>query len=156
MDALRFQYLEAIGIPVWVGREQAATASPVLRLGPGSSGVLFICQDGNESASPLASDICRTLAEPPVWAWPENEGEGVSIGDAIRGNLFTSVLVFGKGLANQVFASAPPQMLAQARIVVLPGLAEIAASSGQRRACWRALSGGGLARILHKGGPENS
>ena len=147
MDALKLEYLEAMEVPVWVGRDPSATGNTVssqLRMGPGSSSVLLICRDDVESASPLAADICRSLPEPPVWAWPSVEGEGTAIEDAISENLFTSVLVFGGGLADVLFHGSRPETLDQARIVTMPRLGEIARSAQQKRACWRLLCGSGM------------
>jgi hypothetical protein len=98
-ESQRLQYLDAMGIEVWISKQQAAARavqaaiaevaeSPqpvpsnrkpqthstpihdlVFDIGPGSGQTLLLCGQREEASSQLASDIARCLDEAPVWGW---------------------------------------------------------------------------------------
>ena len=143
MTAQRAAYLEALGIPVWVRKGQAAaTSRPAaagLRLGPGTGRFLLLCAGADETAGRLAADIARVLGEEPVWAWPAVEETGAAVESAVDEHLFTNLLVFGAETACQVFGASAPRTVNSARVLVVPGMAELAAEPGARAGLWRTL-----------------
>lgn len=144
-EARRRAYLEALEIPVWLKRGGAAAAGPAcLQLGPGSSGLLLICAHQEQPASALANDIVRVLPETPVWAWPEMSGVGQPVATVVDEFLFTTVLVFGLELAAQVLGRPLPERVAQARLVPVPALDELAADAAARKQLWHTLCRQGL------------
>lgn len=144
-EARRLAYLEALEIPVWMQRDEAPAAGPAgLQLGPGSSGLLLICAHQEQPASALANDIVRVLPETPVWAWPELSGGGQPIATVVDEFLFTTVLVFGQGLAAQVLGKSLPERVAQARLVPVPALDKLAGDATARKQLWRTLCQQGL------------
>lgn len=147
MDALRLEYLQRIGVPVWVRREAppAAPARPGLQVGPGAGSVLFVCAGAEEPSGPLAADLARVLAEAPVWAWPAPPEAGTTPADAVERGLLTALVVFGEDLAARLFGRVPPESIGAARVVVVPSMGRLAREPEARRACWRALAGAGLA-----------
>jgi hypothetical protein len=102
----------------------------------------LLCHAADESATQLAADISRFLADGPVWAWPDPEGsqQYPSLNNAIDSYLFTRVVVFGQTLAEQLFGGQSPQILGSARIVVAHGLNVLGTSADARRELWRKLS----------------
>jgi len=143
-------YLDAMGIPVWSLRKAAATeAVPVetslaLKLGPGSGGILLVCEADTDSASKLANDISRALGKVPVWSWPA-EGEGaVEPAVAVDDNLFTTVAIFGDELAAQLFGSELPVNLNSASLVLLPSMHELETRPDARRSLWMDLCRSGM------------
>jgi hypothetical protein len=147
MDSLQAQYLENMGVPVWLSRDRerpVAAPACLLALGPGSGSRLFVCGSTKEQSGRLAADLARALPEPPVWAWPVEE-QGVGVAQVVEDRLFTSLVVFGQDLAQAVIGNPVPELLASARVVVLPALGELATSAQARRKCWRLMTAGGVA-----------
>lgn len=142
IEAQRRAYLEAMGIGVWINR--VAAPDVVLRwvVGPGSGSTLLLCRTAQESATPLAADIGRSLGGDPVWAWPDPAGgqEYPSLGDTMEQYLFTRVLLFGHALAGQAFTGRVPEMLGSASVQVTADLEELAVDGMARRKLWRYLS----------------
>jgi len=140
-------YLQAMDIPVWNLRV-AAPAEPVsgalLKLGPGSGGVLLVCGADHESAGRLAGDIVRTLGGSPVWAWPVDSEEAVALDGAIDEHLFTTVAFFGEELAMRFFAGKPPALARSAQLVILPAMQDIQNSGEARRALWAGFCESGM------------
>lgn len=62
IEAQRRAYLEAMDISVWLGKPAETDRNRII-IGPGSGSTLLLCRDPGESATPLASDICRYLGE---------------------------------------------------------------------------------------------
>lgn len=147
-------YLDAMDIGVWVLREPAtaetgaACGRPRLKLGPGSSGILLICEADADLAGSLASDINRTLGVAPVWAWPDDGEIAVDLGSAIEENLFTTVAIFGNALAIQITEGKLPPRLNSANLLVLPSMQEIQNQADARRALWASFCRSG---VLEKG-----
>ena len=141
IESQRRAYLEAMDINVWLGKP-AAVDQDRLVIGPGSSSTLLMCHAADESATQLAADISRFLADGPVWAWPDPEGsqQCPSLKNAIDKYLFTRVVVLGQTLAAQLFSGQPPQILGSAKIVVARGLNVLEASADARRELWHKLS----------------
>ncbi len=141
IESQRRAYLEAMDINVWLGKPDAADLDRLV-IGPGSGSTLLLCHSADESATRLAADICRFLADGPVWAWPDPEGRAQypSLENAVDKYLFTRVVVFGQTLAGQLFNGQVPQTLGSARIVEVSGLNVLLASANARRQLWRKLS----------------
>jgi DNA polymerase III psi subunit len=151
-------YLEAMGIGVWQLRagaritESAVPAASVvqgaagLKLGPGSGGTLMVCADPADSATRLANDIVRALANVPVWAWPEAGANANAIGlpDAIEEHLFTTVAIFGDDLARQLFEDELPASLKAAKLILLPSMQEIQQQAEARRMLWDTFCRSGM------------
>jgi hypothetical protein len=140
IEATRRAYLEALGFDVWVARPEAP-ARDVLGLGAGRGGTLLVCRSADESRSELAGDLCRALADDPVWAWlnPSADEDGRSLEDIVSSHLITRVLLFGRDPARQLFQGAPPGVVGSAEVVELPGLEDLAVSAPARQALWRKL-----------------
>jgi len=139
LDRRQRAYLEAMDIPVWtlrVAGPSAPASGAMLKLGPGSGGVLLVCGADHESAGRLANDIVRPLSGSPVWAWPVEDGEAVALDAAVEEHLFTTVAFFGAELARQFFAGEPPAFVRSAQLVILPAMQDIQNSAEARRALW--------------------
>jgi len=149
-DSLQQAYLDAMDIPVWNLRGSVSTRAgevqgcTYLKLGPGSSRVLLICEADVDSAGRLANDINRTLGGTPVWAWPCEDDVGVNLGSAIEENLFTTVAIFGNALAGQLFDGELPAHLNTANLVSLPSMQEIQNQAEARRLLWARLCRSGM------------
>lgn len=141
IEAQRRAYLEAMDISVWLQKPPAADRSRLI-IGPGSGGTLLVCSQAEDSASPLAGDICRCLGDNPVWAWPDREGSAQSLAleNAIDEFLFTRVLLFGQPLASRLFSGPIEKVMGSARIMLVPDLDDLKVSAGARRDLWRQLS----------------
>lgn len=145
-------YLEAMDISVWSLRKPAVShlsssvltspatsateKAPGLKLGPGGGGVLLICAVDTDSASRLANDIIRALGTTPVWAWPHDETSAVTLTNAVEENLFTTVAIFGKELAERFFDGELPASLSSANLVLLPAMQDLQSRAEDRRALW--------------------
>lgn len=170
MNLRRLQYLEAMGIELWMPRglhvvagssvapvvaqtdaqpdaQHGATAqqkaSFALHFAPGTGACLFICATAAEAATPLASDLARTVGGAPVWAWPA-EGATSELELVAEERLFTAVLVFGEPLARQLYGPQIPASCGPALLLVAPALASVEASATARRECWAAIRAAGL------------
>lgn len=144
MDARRLDYLEAMGLPVWLLRDRAAGEAALLRLGPGEGAALFVCADATLAARPLAADLERALRQAPVWAWPDADEAALSVHSAIGERLFTAVVVFGEQLAQRLFGGSVPESSGSARIVVVADIEQLEANDLARRACWQAFTARGI------------
>lgn len=136
----RRAYLEALGIDIWLARsEQSAGAA--LTIKPGQGSVLLIADSPSACAGELAADIQRSLGGDAVWAWPVQPGEGAGEGldNAIRQQLFTRVVVFGKDIAGQVLGDEPPVVLLSSAITVSLRLEELAFDGQAKRSLWADL-----------------
>lgn len=160
-EARRRQYLEALGIPVWVMRgspapgaaaPEPASAIPAtaaespcrLHIGPGDGAVLLVCATAAHGASVLASDLARALAVAPVLAWPTQTAGAPAIPAAVAERLLTAAVVCGPGLARSVFGGAAPETLGAACVLVLPALEEMESDPAARRSAWQSLVAAGL------------
>jgi hypothetical protein len=143
-EARQRAYLEALDIPVWVRKSAAEQVpgfdSPALRLGPGSGQVLLICAAVDEPAMRIATDVARSLKSEPVWAWPDHGAAGNDISATVKEHLFTTIVLFGKDLATQLFNVAIPESLGSARLLQAPSIGELARSPRARRSLWQAIS----------------
>jgi DNA polymerase III psi subunit len=143
-------YLDAMDIRVWSLREPVAPdAAPgrslaLLKLGPGSSGILLVCAADTDSASRLANDIDRALGGSPVWAWPFTDAGAVNLSRAIDENLFTAVAIFGRQLAMQLLDGELPTHLNSAKLVILPSMQDIQRQAESRRELWLTLCRSGM------------
>jgi DNA polymerase III psi subunit len=141
-------YLQAMDITVWNLRgstPSAAAETALLKLGPGSGGVLLVCGADHESAGRLANDIDRSLGSTPVWAWPVDGGdEAVGLENAVGEYLFTTVAFFGEQLARRFFAGEPPANIRSAKLVVLPSMQDVQDSAAARRALWARFCSTGM------------
>ncbi len=150
MSSRQQAYLEAMGIDTWCLRETPATKTPpadvvpVLKLGPGGGGILLICEADTDSASRLANDIGRALGSVPVWAWPDQQVDGISLSTAIDENMFTTVAIFGRELAAQLLPGEIPLSLGSARLVVLPEMRNIKVHAEAKQVLWTTLCRTGM------------
>jgi DNA polymerase III psi subunit len=143
-------YLDAMDIGVWCLRDAVKTpvlskyVPAVLKLGPGSGGVLLICAADSDSASRLSSDISRCLSNVPVWAWPDTNPGAKILTDAVEENLFTTVAIFGQDLSAQLFDRDMPAHLNSAKLVQLPSMEDIQSRAGARQTLWKTLCRSGM------------
>ncbi len=143
IDSRQLAYLDAMDIDVWRLRAAESSAPPErqavprIRLGSGSGGVLFLCAAAEDSSSRLANDIGRSLGGVPVWAWPQQDESSVSLADAVDDQLFTTVAIFGKELADLFFGVELPANLNSAKLVLLPSMKDILNSADVRRSLWK-------------------
>lgn len=150
IEARKQAYLEAMGVPVWCLRETAAIETPlvdnncVLKLGPGSGGILLVCATDTDSASKLANDIGRALGKVPVWSWPDDGEDAVKPAVAVDKNLFTSVAIFGAELAEKLFGNELPAKLNSAALVLLPSMRDLETRAEARRSLWVELCRSGM------------
>lgn len=147
-------YLDAMDIGVWILRSQPASAPPGLasttnsppglKLGPGGGGILLICAADTDSASRLANDIGRALGSVPVWSWPDADADTVKLPAAIEENLFTTVAIFGTGLAMEFFDGELPVAVGSANLLVLPSMQDLQNRADARRELWATLCRSGI------------
>ena len=141
-DAARLEWLEAMGIDVWVERDRPADTKPgpplTLKVCPGRGSTLLVCGHGSDTASTLAADIVRALGGDPVWSWPQAESpaEGESLESSVRERLFTAVIVFGQSLAETLFGGHVPETIESARVVCCASLPELSHDADARRQLW--------------------
>lgn len=144
-------YLDAMGIEVWRLREAASdtvpesVCAPQLKLSPGSGGILLICDEDTDSVSRLANDINRALGSVPVWAWPDDGG--VELGDAVEEHLFTTIAIFGQGLATRFLGADLPVSLNSAKVVLLPEMRDILGRAQTRLSLWNTLCRSGMVGV---------
>ena len=110
----------------------------------GNGSCLLVCAGPEQSATPLASDLARVLGATPVWAWPSEDPDSGALAQAVDDRLFTSVVVFGAGLAARVCGGEPPASCGSAQLLVGPDLEELLTQADARRQCWAVLRAGGL------------
>lgn len=150
MGNRKLAYLDAMDIDVWQLRATEATppvevqTAPVIKLGFGSGGVLFLCAAAEDSSSRLATDIGRSLGGVPVWAWPQLDEDSVELADAVDEHLFTTVAIFGQELADDFFAGGLPANLNSANLVLLPSIKDILNRADVRRSLWKTLYSKGM------------
>jgi hypothetical protein len=123
---------------------KAAAKALGLLLGPGQGSCLFLCGSEDETASPLAADLARTLSGAPVWAKTAIAGDGVALEAAVDERLFTSVVIFGQAQALLALGGAAPERCGAARVIVVPELKRLASDPAARRSCWQALKSLGI------------
>jgi len=149
-DSRQTAYLDAMDIDVWRLRNRGPVAScerqsiPGIRLGTGNGGVLFLCATAEDSSSRLANDIGRSLGGVPVWAWPLQDEDSVSLIDAVDEQLFTTVAIFGEELADVFFTGELPASLNSAKLVLLPSMQDILHSVDARRSLWQIFCSKGM------------
>ena len=168
-------YLEALQITPWVRRslppetpqpeDSPAAASPPespattsdlqasvplaearLAFGPGAGGCLLLGPSQAAAAQQVASDLSRSLGQPPVWCWPAEDETAKAAHAACDERLATDLLILGPALASLMFGADLPERSGSARVLLLPSLDELAASAEARRACWQALRSSGILR----------
>jgi len=150
IDTKQQAYLEAMGVSVWSLREPSAIETRVfddklsLKLGPGSGGILLICEVDTDSASKLANDISRALGKVPVWSWPDDGENAVQPGVAVDENLFTTVAIFGVELAQRFFGPELPGNLNSASLVLLPSMQDLETRGAARKELWADLCRSGM------------
>jgi len=137
IEARRRDYLEALGIDVWLSRPEAAARDRLL-IGAGQGSTLLICESPAATAGKLATDIARALGEEPVWAWPDPDvGDGSeTLEEAIADRLFTRVIVFGKANGGLLFHGEVPAVLGSAAVNLVPGLDDLAVRGSGKQALW--------------------
>jgi hypothetical protein len=158
--ARRNEYLEALGIDVWVPVHHVAGArsssgdedqapEPVstqslshsIVIGPGTGSLMLLCANSEEASTPLAADIARCLDCEPVWSWlsPAGSDNGVPLEQAVADRLFTRILGFGTALEGAGIDPSAPA-LGSARLLRTASLPELARLAAARKALWAELS----------------
>jgi hypothetical protein len=104
---------------------------------------LLVCASPGAATSLFAGDVARALGERVVWAWQDPEGrpESTSLEDAVGQYLFTRVVLFGPGLARQLFKGDAPMVLGSARILVAACLEDPAVPGTAKLEFWKQISG---------------
>jgi hypothetical protein len=168
-SALQNEYLEALGIDVWVPRAATCTehaddsgaehikesrsrvpaagsndAVAGIVLGPGKSSTLFLCDQSAAAATPIAADISRSLDCEPVWSWPAQDDakNAMPLKQAIGEGLFTRVLIFGADLLSQD-DSQDDEIMASARILRTETIRVLTDNARARQQLWSQLAGNG-------------
>jgi hypothetical protein len=163
------EYLEALGIDVWVPRTALSTEhtddttaehikesgvrvpasgcnNVIARivLGPGKSSTLFLCGQSADAATPIAADIARSLDCEPVWSWPgqDDAENAMPLKQAIGEGLFTRVLIFGADLLPQD-DSQDDEIMASARILRTETIRVLTENARARQQLWSQLLGNG-------------
>jgi hypothetical protein len=141
IESRRRAYLDAMGLNIWTLKPPPPQPDR-LELQAGNGETLLLCQEPDETATRIAGDIERVLAHGVVWAWPDPEGkaEHDTLEQAIGLHLFTRVIVFGDALARRVFQGDTPQVMGSARVLVTPGLDELAVRGSAKQRFWQQLS----------------
>jgi len=154
MDARRLAYLDAMGIDVWQPRREplpaaAADTAPHIALSGGDGDILCIAHSAEESGLKLAADIARAMRSPPVWAWPSaghaGEAKVMTVQGAVAQELLTRVLVFGEDLAEALFGGEAPEVIAGARVHVVPDLERLGRDREAKRILWGVMREYGIA-----------
>lgn len=137
IEERRKAYLEAMGYDVWIARPPPPKPGSLV-FSSGTGSILLICDEPSSCATKLSGDIARALGQDPVWAWPASDDGQVSelLEDAVSDRLLTDVLVFGDGLARDLFRGAPPELLASAKVSVTSGMDELTVSGDARKGLW--------------------
>ena len=147
-DNLHQAYLDALGISVWSLRESSGPDKSVgLKLGPGKGSILLVCAADIDSASKLANDLGRALGSIPVWSWPTDSANSVSLADAANDQLFTTIAIFGSALAKQFFGEKFPATLSSASLVVLPAMEDLKTRADARRLLWDVMCQAGMVAV---------
>jgi len=140
-EARRRDYLEALGVDVWISRP-AAPAQDRLLIGQGEGSILLVCESPSACSGKLAGDIVRALGGEPVWAWLDPNGgpDSEKLDDAIAARLLTRVIVFGTGPATLIFGANLPSVMGSAAITRVSSLDELAVSGSKKQAFWASIS----------------
>ena len=141
IESQRREYLEAMGLPVWVSKF-APPAAVYIHIGPGSGSTLLLCREAGERSGRIASDISRYLGGDPAWAWPAGDSDpsATTLDGAIDQHLFTRLVILGSNLAGSLFENTQPEVMGSARVLVSADLDELAVSGEARHALWTGLS----------------
>ena len=136
-ETRRRDYLEALGIDVWISRP-AAPAQDRLLIGPGDGSVLLVCESPEACSGKLAGDIVRALGVEAVWAWLDPNGgpDSEKLDEAIAARLLTRVIVFGTAPAMLIFGANLPSVQGSAAITTCSSLDELAVSGSKKQSLW--------------------
>ena len=144
MDEIRRQaYLEAIGIDVWLARPEPGQARAIhcSETAGAEASLLLVCERPEQADTPLAEDLVRAFGGNGCWAWPSNSEEmpAQTLADIVDERLFTRVVLFGKGMSQEVAGRQSGKVIASAQIETTVSLDELSASATARQALWRQL-----------------
>jgi len=142
IESQRRAYLDAMGFDLWSTKPPEPEFDRLL-FQPGEGSTLLICDAPEATATRIAGDIVRALAGGVVWAWPDPEGspQNPTLEQAVGQYLFTRVVLFGSGLARQVFRGDAPLVMGSASITVSDGLDELAVRGNAKQIFWKQLCG---------------
>lgn len=142
LESRRRAYLEVMGYDIWSSKAAAPDLNRLL-LQPGNGEMLLVCDNPDAADGMLAGDIVRALGGSVVWAWPDPQGrpDSPTLGEAVRQQRFTRVLLFGSALAGRMFEGDVPLVLGSARIVSIHSLEELALQGSARQSLWNQLVG---------------
>jgi hypothetical protein len=141
----RLAYLDAMEIDCWVPRRQPQAEAARIRVGPGDGGVLLLCEEPGQSATPLAADVARFLGSGVTWGWPGGQGTPgggeLTLKDAIDQRLFTRVVFFGRDLMVSIAGPDAPPVLGSAELIDAGDMDRLSASGTARKALWARMNG---------------
>ena len=142
IESQRRAYLDAMGLDVWSIKPPEPEFDRLI-FQPGEGSTLPICDAPETTATRIAGDIARALAGKVVWAWPDPEGspQSPTLEQAVGQYLFTRVVLFGDGLARQLFRGDAPLVTDSASITVSIGLGDLAVRGNAKQILWKQLFG---------------
>ena len=142
IESQRRAYLDAMGLDVWSIKPPQPEFDRLI-FQPGEGSTLLICDAPETTATRIAGDIARALAGKVVWAWPDPEGspQSPTLEQAVGQYLFTRIVLFGDGLARQVFRGDAPLVTDSASITVSIGLGDLAVRGNAKQILWKQLFG---------------
>ena len=142
IESQRRAYLDAMGLDMWSIKPPKPEFDRLI-FQPGEGSTLLICDVPEATATRIAGDIVRALAGKVVWAWPDPEGspQSPTLEQAVGQYLFTRVVLFGDGLARQVFRGDAPLVTDSASITVSIGLGDLAVRGNAKQILWKQLFG---------------
>ena len=145
IESQRRAYLDAMGLDVWSIKPPEPEFDRLI-FQPGEGSTLLICDAPEATATRIAGDIARALAGKVVWAWPDPEGspQSPTLEQAVGQYLYTRVVLFGTGLARQVFRGDAPPAVGSASITVSDSLDELAVRGNSKQIFWKLISGTGI------------
>jgi hypothetical protein len=142
IESRRRAYLEVMGYDIWSARPPEPESNRLI-IQQGEGDTLLVCSSPGAATSLFAGDVARAMGERVVWAWQDPDGrpESATLEEAVGQYLFTRVVLFGAGLALQLFNDEAPLVLGSARILVAAGLEDLAVPGTAKLEFWNQISG---------------
>jgi len=166
------EYLQALGIEVWIPRfrnepvssleaeanllpgtsqtvyPDTATANEgqtgkIFTVGPGEGNILLLCGHSSEAATPLAADIARALDSEPVWAWPVEQDTSAAL--SLEQAIEERLFTRVVVFGNQVAGlsgAKEARVIFSARVICAESIPVLVKNHQARKALWLELSTG--------------